>query len=212
MNAWAAWANVRFVESATNPQVRIDRAADGYWSYLGTDVLHIAAGQPTMNLQGFTMSTPDSEFHRVIRHETGHTLGFPHEHMRKEIVDRIDPEKAIASFMASQGWSRQQVIDQVLTPLDNSALIATAHADINSIMCYWLPADVMKDGIAVSGGTNIDSQDAQFAAKVYPKITFRFVGKPVVSWGANRLDIFGLGTDNQMYHKAWEDRTGGNRR
>jgi hypothetical protein len=26
----------------------------------------------------------------------------------------------------------------------------------------------------------------------------------IVSWGANRLDIFGLGTDNQMYHKAWD--------
>ena len=26
----------------------------------------------------------------------------------------------------------------------------------------------------------------------------------VVSWGANRLDIFGLGSDNQMYHKAWD--------
>ena len=26
----------------------------------------------------------------------------------------------------------------------------------------------------------------------------------VASWGANRLDIFGLGGDNQMYHKAWD--------
>ena len=26
----------------------------------------------------------------------------------------------------------------------------------------------------------------------------------VASWGANRLDIFGLGTDDQMYHKAWD--------
>ncbi len=26
----------------------------------------------------------------------------------------------------------------------------------------------------------------------------------VNSWGANRLDIFGLGTDDQMYHKAWD--------
>src|SRR6266566_3458099 len=25
----------------------------------------------------------------------------------------------------------------------------------------------------------------------------------VASWGQNRLDIFGLGTDNGMYHKAW---------
>ena len=26
----------------------------------------------------------------------------------------------------------------------------------------------------------------------------------VASWGLNRLDIFGLGTDNQMFHKAWD--------
>jgi hypothetical protein len=25
-----------------------------------------------------------------------------------------------------------------------------------------------------------------------------------VSWGSNRLDIFGLGTDNSMYHKYWD--------
>jgi hypothetical protein len=26
----------------------------------------------------------------------------------------------------------------------------------------------------------------------------------VASWGPNRLDIFGLGTDKQMYHKSWD--------
>jgi hypothetical protein len=26
----------------------------------------------------------------------------------------------------------------------------------------------------------------------------------VCSWGENRLDVFGLGTDNAMYHKAWD--------
>ena len=25
----------------------------------------------------------------------------------------------------------------------------------------------------------------------------------MAAWGANRLDIFALGTDDQMYHKAW---------
>ena len=35
MNAWGASCNVKFVETAVNPQVRINRAAgDGYWSYL----------------------------------------------------------------------------------------------------------------------------------------------------------------------------------
>ena len=29
------------------------------------------------------------------------------------------------------------------------------------------------------------------------------VGKWVTSWGQNRLDIFGIGTDGAMLHKAW---------
>lgn len=99
MNAWSATANVQFVETNTDPQVRIARTqGSGYWSYLGTDILSISADQPTMNLDSFTMDTPDSEFYRVVRHETGHTLGFPHEHMRRELVDRIDPDKAIPFF------------------------------------------------------------------------------------------------------------------
>jgi hypothetical protein len=170
MNAWGAFANVQFVESAVNPQVRIARTAgDGYWSYLGTDILSIPANQPTMNLDSFTMATVESEYHRVIRHETGHTLGFPHEHTRRQIVDGIDRDKAIAYFESTQGWSEDQVIAQVLTPLDDSALIATAQADPASIMCYWLPASIMKDGVAVVGGTDIDATDAQFAASVYPR-------------------------------------------
>jgi hypothetical protein len=169
MNAWGAYANVRFSETNTNPQVRIARTpGDGYWSNLGTDVLLIAQNKPTMNLASFTMNTADSEFYRVVRHETGHTLGFPHEHRRQEIVNRIDREKAIALFMATQGWSRAMVIQQVLTPFDNSALNATAQTDGNSIMCYGLPASIMKDGIAVPGGLDIDSLDARFAGQIYP--------------------------------------------
>jgi Repeat of unknown function (DUF346) len=25
-----------------------------------------------------------------------------------------------------------------------------------------------------------------------------------VSWGPDRLDIFGLGTNNEMFHKSWD--------
>src|SRR5215475_15573217 len=112
MNAWGKTANVKFMQSSTSPDVRIARvggAQGGYWSYLGTDVLSIPHAQQTMNLEAFTMSTPDSEFYRVVRHETGHTLGFPHEHMRSELVARIDPEKALAYFEETQGWSAEQV-------------------------------------------------------------------------------------------------------
>jgi hypothetical protein len=168
MNAWSTYGNVTFTAVTTDPQVRITRDTGGYASYLGTDILSIDSSQPTMWLQAFTMNTEESEFHRVVRHETGHTLGFPHEHMRKEIVANIDSEKAIALFMRTQGWSREEVIAQVLTPLDQSTLNA-APIDPESIMCYALPGSIMKDGQPVPGGTDIDAEDGSFAATIYPK-------------------------------------------
>ncbi len=48
MNAWNKTANVSFVETATDPQIRIARAGGdngGYWSYVGTDVSSIEAEQ-----------------------------------------------------------------------------------------------------------------------------------------------------------------------
>src|SRR5664279_1729563 len=98
MNAWNQDANVQFVTSNTDPQVRISRVGGkdgGYWSYVGTEIVHIPKDEATMNLEEFTMDTPESEFHRVVRHETGHTLGFPHEHMRRALVEKIDRKKAV---------------------------------------------------------------------------------------------------------------------
>jgi len=170
MNAWSARLNVSFVESAVDPQVRIARTANsGYWSYLGTDILSIPAGEPTMNLEGFTMNVSESEFRRVVRHETGHTLGCPHEHMRKELVDKIDREKAIAYFGATQGWSEQEVEAQVLTPIEASSLWGTTHADPRSIMCYQIPGTITIDGQPIPGGIDIDDSDFTFMESVYPK-------------------------------------------
>jgi hypothetical protein len=122
-----------------------------------------------MNLEGFTMNTPDSEFYRVVRHETGHTLGCPHEHLRKEIVDKIDRAKAIAYFQAVDGWSPEMTQQQVLTPLEASLLLETPNPDPNSIMCYQLPGTIMKDGKPVLGGTDIDASDYAFMSTIYPK-------------------------------------------
>jgi hypothetical protein len=172
MNAWCEHANVSFVETDTDPQVRIARqggADGGYWSYVGTDILSIPKDQPTMNLEAFTMDTPESEFHRVVRHETGHTLGFPHEHMRRELVEKIDPQKAFTYFRRTQGWNKAMVRAQVLTPIEESQLIATPHADPNSIMCYQIPGAITKDGQPIVGGLDIDDSDFAFAAQIYPK-------------------------------------------
>ena len=114
------------------------------------------------------MNTPESEYHRVVRHETGHTLGFPHEHMRKQLVDKIDPHKAIEYFEATQGWSEEEVRAQVLTPIEESSLRGTV-PDPKSIMCYQIPAQLTKDGKPIVGGKDIDASDYTFAATIYPK-------------------------------------------
>ena len=169
MNAWGRSANVQFTETATDPQVRIARGDGGYWSYLGTDILLIDKTAPTMNLQGFTMQTPDSEFYRVVRHETGHTLGCPHEHMRGDLVALIDEAKAIAYYGRTEGWSADQVRAQVLTALDPASIWGTTASDRLSIMCYQIPGSITKDGKPILGGTDIDQIDYDFMAQVYPK-------------------------------------------
>lgn len=174
MNAWAKSANIQFTESNSDPQIRITRWNSpeeyaGYWSYIGTDILSIPPDKPTMNLQEFTMNTPESEFCRVVRHETGHTLGFPHEHMRRELINKIDPNKAIAFYGKTQGWNSEVVYQQVLTAYEDASLSGTPHADQNSIMCYQIPGIITKDGIPIIGGLDIDEQDYSFAASIYPK-------------------------------------------
>lgn len=168
MNAWTKTGCISFVETQGSGDVRISRGGGGYWSYLGTDIRLIPRNRQTMNLQGFTMSTPESEYRRVIRHETGHTLGFPHEHMRRTLVARIDPQKAYDYFRRTQGWDRQTVDQQVLTPLDERSLMATP-ADQTSIMCYQLPGSITRDGRPILGGVDINQTDYAFAGRIYPK-------------------------------------------
>lgn len=171
MNAWNKQANIRFVAGNTDPQVRISRVGGvdgGYWSYVGTEILHIPMGEATMNLEAFTMETPESEFHRVVRHEAGHTLGFPHEHMRRALVDKIDRKKAIAYFKRQDNWDEQETIDQVLTPIEEAAIRGN-RADPKSIMCYQIPGEITKDGKPIAGGLDIDKSDYAFAGQIYPK-------------------------------------------
>ena len=171
MNAWTKTAGISFISFAATSgvgDVRISRGSGGYWSYIGTDILHIPENRPTMNLEDFTLNTPDSEYARVVRHETGHTLGFPHEHMRKELVARIDPKKAYDYFWKTQGWPKDVVDAQVLTSLDDASIMGTP-VDQTSIMCYQLPGSITTDGEPIVGGLDINDTDYAFAGKIYPK-------------------------------------------
>lgn len=182
MNAWQQRADVQFVLAERDGDVRIAFSADptwgGCWSYVGTDILAIDADQPTMNLEGFTMATDEAEFHRVVRHEAGHTLGFVHEHMRSELVARIDRKKAIKYFGLTQGWSPEEVEAQVLTPIENGSLLGNPTPDPDSVMCYQLPATILKAGMPpILGGADITESDHEWAGRLYPRATN---GRPAV--------------------------------
>ena len=184
MNAWAKTATVRFSETASNGQVRIARFDSppnmaGYWSYIGTEILEIEEDEATLNLEGFTMKTSDAEFRRVVRHEAGHTLGFEHEHMRSDLVSRIDRRKAIAYFDREDGWTPDEVEQQVLTPLAKHSIMGTKESDPLSIMCYQLPAEIMKDRKAIRGGADINPTDYEFAGSLYPKKGQFHAGTPM---------------------------------
>jgi hypothetical protein len=174
MNAWNKTANVQFVETRGTGQVRITRLdspedMSGYWSYLGTEILGVKDDEPTLNLDSFTMRTSESEFKRVVRHEAGHTLGFDHEHMRGALVRKIDRKKALRFFDLTQGWTPEEIDEQVLTPLAAASIMGTRESDPTSIMCYQIPGAITKDGKAIPGGRDINKTDFAFAASIYPK-------------------------------------------
>ena len=174
MNAWSKTANIHFEETQDTGMVRISRldrpdSMAGYWSYVGTQILAIDDDQPTLNLDGFTMRTAESEFKRVVRHEAGHTLGFEHEHMRADLIKKINRQKCIAFYRRDQGWTEQETIEQVLTPLSVKSIMGTTEADPLSIMCYEIPGKITIDGKPIRGGTDINPKDYAFAGQVYPK-------------------------------------------
>ena len=166
MNAWNQHANVYFFAAAANATIRITCLGTVRASHVGTENVWVTTG-PTMWLGGLTMGTPDPEFSSTVRHEAGHALGFVHEHQRDEIVSRIDPERAISYFWTNYKEPRQVVIDNVLTPLPMGQIAKAGAPDETSIMCYRLPAEIMKDGVAVPGGLDIDGWDTSFAGMLY---------------------------------------------
>lgn len=184
MNAWTRTVNISFAETQGTGNVRISRGPGGYWSYLGTDIRLIPSNRPTMNLQGFTMQTPESEFRRVVPHEVGHSYGFPHEHQRRAIVERIDPAKAYIWFLRTYGWDKRTVDQQVLTSLDERSIMGTP-ADQESIMSYQLPGSITYDGKPIFGGVDINQTDYAFAGRIYPRLA---AGSPPAAAGADEWD------------------------
>lgn len=168
MNRWGEYADVKFSESQTG-EIRVGFENSGYWANLGTDCLLIPKNRQNLNLQGFDRrDMPASEWERVVVHEAGHILGFPHEHERPPIQARLDREKTIQYFMRTQGWSRDDVIQQIFTPPPQGSIMASPDADERSIMCYGFPASLTVSGVPIPGGDRLTDVDKKYVGQFYP--------------------------------------------
>lgn len=161
MNAWNKTCRIRFRETRNDPgEIRIAMGNQNS-SYVGTDNKSIPQSMPTMQLYNYNVPY-------IVQHEAGHALGFEHEQLRPEIIQRIDRAKAYAYFARTQGWNRAKVDLNILTPLKLSAHSYTP-VDHTSVMCYHLPASIMVDRVEVKGGKKINEWDYWYAGQVYPK-------------------------------------------
>ncbi|KAL0058797.1 hypothetical protein AAF712_014504 [Marasmius tenuissimus] len=185
VNVWSNFCNCRFILLPIDPsghnehiaaadvRIRFSFHSDDSWSYVGTRILeHTNCQEPTMmiGVPGNHVDLSDSRLITTLQHEAGHTLGFIHEHLRPELVKRIDETKAIAYYESKFGWTAEQTKSEVLLLLSpTSGYDFSSEPDIHSIMCYVIPRHILKDGSEViSGGKELSEYDKKHAAAVYP--------------------------------------------
>ncbi|MFZ4083576.1 MAG: M12 family metallopeptidase [Pirellula sp.] len=165
---WLDHVNLRFdFVSGSSGDIRISTTPGGSWSYIGTDALTIPAAEPTMNYGWLTPSTPEKEYSRVVLHEFGHALGAIHEHQHPGVAIPWDRD-AVYRYYARQGWSREQVDNNIFRRYESSQLNNSAY-DRNSIMHYAIPNELTIGDFEVDWNTVLSPMDKSHFARIYPR-------------------------------------------
>jgi hypothetical protein len=140
---------------------------DGSWSFVGTDNIIVPTNEPTMNYGWLGPKTSDEEYHRTVLHEFGHALGCIHEHQNNNGSIPWDKPKAY-KFYAQQGWTKEEVDEQVFAKYDADSIRGTA-IDKQSIMMYPIPNSITIGDYIVGWNSNLSEEDKTFIGKMYPK-------------------------------------------
>lgn len=169
---WMEYANIEFdfkPKRSTVADIRISfDKSDGSWSYIGTDILTVPPNAATMNYGWLTPTTADDEYHRVVLHEFGHTLGCIHEHANPIGGVPWNKKAAYEFYMKEQGWTKEEVDDQLFEKYSRDIIRGTK-IDKKSIMMYPIPKEITDGKFEVGWNDGLSATDKKFIAKVYPK-------------------------------------------
>jgi hypothetical protein len=167
---WMRHCNIELVFTKTKKPTDVRIAfvkKEGSWSYMGTEILTIAANKSTMNFGWFTEKTDEEEYQRTVLHEFGHTIGCMHEHENPKGGIKWNKKLAYTYYM-EQGWSKEEVDEQVFSKLSINSIRGTK-IDKNSIMMYPIPNEITLDDFEVGWNNDLSVGDKKFIAKIYPK-------------------------------------------
>lgn len=148
---------------------------------MGREVLVNPNNEETMHFGSFNSTTPETEYRRMILHEFGHALGFIHEHQSPNANIVWDTAKVYAFGILAQGhaqgsngtnsirnsivWNR--VDSAIFNKFSNTSNNSSAY-DMQSIMHYFYPPELTKDGTRFYYNTTLSTGDQTFSRQVYP--------------------------------------------
>jgi Repeat of unknown function (DUF346) len=142
---------------------------------------------------------------KVYAHNLSHEIA---EMVVDPLAGEGNPEVCDACSTNCNSFSLFELFDQNGFYIGGTADTASASGFaffINSIVRSDVALNPA-DGCIVGGGT------VQSACIYPPPFNYTgaaWAGTPVVSWAPNRLDIFGLGVNNDMFHKWWDGSSWG---
>jgi len=174
---WTWYANVVFMQasSAEESNVRIAfDPNDGSWSYIGRQCDSIPATEATMNLAWLDKFSPITANEKaVILHEFGHALGLLHEHQSpahgNKAVQNVNA--ALKFYERTQGWTREQIYEQVINVYNKSDVTNYSQVDIQSIMHYPQPKELTGLGEDIPYNQKLSDLDKAYMILQYPRKT-----------------------------------------